>query len=415
MIQCQHKPIKNTNKQKEMNKFISEQSSLSTTSTSTGSSFLIADLLGIGMTKNHMNHSVNDHINQDYRLNIESTDSNQISSNIYLTKNKRMNSEKNFFDNKKNKTNKNNKDFQFLNDQEEEKVEVVKIEHSEGNVHYYDINSYGNELDSDEEKKRKEMTNKVYNDLMNQNKSRSHSGTRSRSRSVSSSSSNSSCNLQKSRKSRTAFTDFQLNSLEKSFEKHKYLSVQDRAELANKLKLTDTQVKTWYQNRRTKWKRQSSLGIEWIIAAAAAANSSISTSEFLTQLSLDNLPSSTTSSSPSSSSASYSSSFFNQQTDNQKNFPTNSTATNDKSSSSPFSTTSFFNAGLFSSYFQTNNSNNLIPDLNSSMNSSLSKLTSYDQSSINNWVLTALNQYTNLSHLPKNEKDSMITDIKNTL
>ena len=90
---------------------------------------------------------------------------------------------------------------------------------------------------------------------------------RSRSRSRSNSSS-SSCNLKKNRKSRTAFSDFQLNSLEKSFEKHKYLSVQDRIELANRLNLTDTQVKTWYQNRRTKWKRQSSLGIEWLIAAA---------------------------------------------------------------------------------------------------------------------------------------------------
>jgi BarH-like protein len=74
---------------------------------------------------------------------------------------------------------------------------------------------------------------------------------------------------QQLRKSRTAFTDFQLNSLEESFEKHKYLSVQDRMELAERLNLTDTQVKTWYQNRRTKWKRQGSLGLEWILAAAA--------------------------------------------------------------------------------------------------------------------------------------------------
>ena len=54
----------------------------------------------------------------------------------------------------------------------------------------------------------------------------------------------------KPRKARTAFTDHQLNSLERSFERQKYLSVQDRMELAASLNLTDTQVKTWYQNRR---------------------------------------------------------------------------------------------------------------------------------------------------------------------
>ena len=54
----------------------------------------------------------------------------------------------------------------------------------------------------------------------------------------------------KQRKARTAFTDNQLQTLESSFERQKYLSVQDRMELAAKLSLTDTQVKTWYQNRR---------------------------------------------------------------------------------------------------------------------------------------------------------------------
>ncbi|XP_014223145.1 homeobox protein B-H2-like [Trichogramma pretiosum] len=66
----------------------------------------------------------------------------------------------------------------------------------------------------------------------------------------------------KQRKARTAFTDHQLQTLEKSFERQKYLSVQDRMELAAKLQLTDTQVKTWYQNRRTKWKRQTIVGYE---------------------------------------------------------------------------------------------------------------------------------------------------------
>ncbi|TRY62571.1 hypothetical protein TCAL_10968 [Tigriopus californicus] len=46
----------------------------------------------------------------------------------------------------------------------------------------------------------------------------------------------------KQRKARTAFTDYQLQTLERSFEKQKYLSVQDRQELAAKLNLTDTQT-----------------------------------------------------------------------------------------------------------------------------------------------------------------------------
>ena len=54
----------------------------------------------------------------------------------------------------------------------------------------------------------------------------------------------------KQRKARTAFTDYQLQTLERTFEKQKYLSVQDRQELAAKLNLSDTQVKTWFQNRR---------------------------------------------------------------------------------------------------------------------------------------------------------------------
>merc|ERR1712117_44065 len=69
----------------------------------------------------------------------------------------------------------------------------------------------------------------------------------------------------KQRKARTAFTDYQLQTLERSFEKQKYLSVQDRQELAAKLNLSDTQVKTWYQNRRTKWKRTSLTGHELLL------------------------------------------------------------------------------------------------------------------------------------------------------
>ena len=49
---------------------------------------------------------------------------------------------------------------------------------------------------------------------------------------------------------------FQLMGLEKKFEAHKYLSTPDRLELAKSLDLTQLQVKTWYQNRRMKWKKQ---------------------------------------------------------------------------------------------------------------------------------------------------------------
>lgn len=63
----------------------------------------------------------------------------------------------------------------------------------------------------------------------------------------------------KPRKARTAFSDLQLKTLERQFDRQKYLTVQDRTDLAQRLGLSDTQVKTWYQNRRTKWKRQQIL------------------------------------------------------------------------------------------------------------------------------------------------------------
>ncbi|KAK3786128.1 hypothetical protein RRG08_021461 [Elysia crispata] len=60
----------------------------------------------------------------------------------------------------------------------------------------------------------------------------------------------------KCRRSRTVFTELQLLGLEKRFESQKYLSTPDRLELAESLGLSQIQVKTWYQNRRMKWKKQ---------------------------------------------------------------------------------------------------------------------------------------------------------------
>ena len=36
----------------------------------------------------------------------------------------------------------------------------------------------------------------------------------------------------------------------------KYLSVSKRLELSKSLRLSEVQIKTWFQNRRTKWKKQ---------------------------------------------------------------------------------------------------------------------------------------------------------------
>jgi hypothetical protein len=38
--------------------------------------------------------------------------------------------------------------------------------------------------------------------------------------------------------------------LERKFRCQKYLSVADRSDVADALNLSETQVKTWYQNRR---------------------------------------------------------------------------------------------------------------------------------------------------------------------
>ncbi|CAG4927672.1 unnamed protein product [Colias eurytheme] len=80
----------------------------------------------------------------------------------------------------------------------------------------------------------------------------------------------------KPRRRRTAFTHAQLAYLERKFRCQKYLSVADRGDVADALNLSETQVKTWYQNRRTKWKRQNQLRLEQLRAQAASGERELS-------------------------------------------------------------------------------------------------------------------------------------------
>ena len=57
------------------------------------------------------------------------------------------------------------------------------------------------------------------------------------------------------KRTRTAFTPIQLLVLETAFEKNHYVVGLERKQLAVYLKLTEQQVKVWYQNRRTKYKK----------------------------------------------------------------------------------------------------------------------------------------------------------------
>ncbi|PIK37016.1 gastrulation brain homeobox 2 [Apostichopus japonicus] len=57
------------------------------------------------------------------------------------------------------------------------------------------------------------------------------------------------------RRKRTIFQGEQLASLERTFSAKKYLGLHERCVLATRLGLEEAQVKTWFQNRRTKWRK----------------------------------------------------------------------------------------------------------------------------------------------------------------
>ncbi|KAF1483534.1 Homeobox protein Nkx-6.3, partial [Eudyptes chrysocome] len=65
--------------------------------------------------------------------------------------------------------------------------------------------------------------------------------------------------IHKKKHTRPTFTGHQIFALEKTFEQTKYLAGPERARLAYSLGMTESQVKVWFQNRRTKWRKKSAL------------------------------------------------------------------------------------------------------------------------------------------------------------
>ncbi|KAM8836785.1 homeobox protein Dlx4b isoform 1-T2 [Spinachia spinachia] len=57
------------------------------------------------------------------------------------------------------------------------------------------------------------------------------------------------------RKPRTIYSSLQLQALHQRFQQTQYLALPERADLAAKLGLTQTQVKIWFQNKRSKYKK----------------------------------------------------------------------------------------------------------------------------------------------------------------
>ncbi|KAK2177672.1 hypothetical protein NP493_586g01023 [Ridgeia piscesae] len=77
--------------------------------------------------------------------------------------------------------------------------------------------------------------------------------------------------LDRPKRARTTFSSEQLYRLEQEFLRNQYVVGRERTDLAQRLSLTETQVKVWFQNRRTKYKRDRDRDAETKHANAESA------------------------------------------------------------------------------------------------------------------------------------------------
>ncbi|XP_003512444.1 ventral anterior homeobox 2 isoform X1 [Cricetulus griseus] len=85
--------------------------------------------------------------------------------------------------------------------------------------------------------------------------------------------------LDRPKRTRTSFTAEQLYRLEMEFQRCQYVVGRERTELARQLNLSETQVKVWFQNRRTKQKKDQSRDLEK--RASSSASEAFATSSVL--------------------------------------------------------------------------------------------------------------------------------------